>query len=407
MGFKISFSVFAGLSSLAFSQDVESQKLDSDLAQVERLVEVLERVHTQHVDKEKTHYARLVNHALEGALSSLDRFSYFYHPETYSAIKADESLDLTLPGLGFTLGKRDTGLYILSVTDHSAAAQAGILSGDSVIKISQKSVNQTPLKEALNSLRGLPGDTIKLSLTSRLTREGYDVSLTRRVTRTEPVSESFILENSNIGFIRLTKFTANAHTQLSAALDDLEARGMKKLIIDMRGNPGGHLDVAVAILGEFVPPRTEVVTTQTRTEGQTNLKSSFKTPERKRRQRDYPLAILIDRNSASAAELVPGSLQDLKRAKIVGETSYGKGSVQNITPLGNGAALRLTIATYHTPSGKTPHHVGITPDSIVEVTDNDRELLDIFQRRASATPEDRKRLNGWNDPVIAAAIATF
>ncbi len=406
MGIKISLISFFGLSAFAFSQDAESQKLDSDLAHIERFVEVLELVHTRHVDAEKTDYARLVNHALEGALSSLDRFSYYYHPETYSAIQADD-LDLTLPGLGLTLGMRDTGFYVLAVTDHSPAAQASITAGDSISHINKQPLDGLSLKNALNRLKGSAGDLVELSLISHLTREPFDTTLTRRITRREPISESHLLDNSDIGFIRLTEFTATAHTQLSAALDDLEARGMKKLILDMRGNPGGHLDVAVSILGEFVPPQTEVVTTRTRTEGSANLKPSFQTPARKRRQRDYPLAILIDRNSASAAELVPGSLKDLKRAKIIGEVSYGKGSVQTIMPLGNGSALRLTIATYHTPSGKTPHHVGITPDIAVELSEKDRELFSIFQRRASATPEDREKLKGWTDPVVAAAIATF
>jgi carboxyl-terminal processing protease len=129
----------------------------------------------------------------------------------------------------------------------------------------------------------------------------------------------------------------------------------------------------------------------------------LKTADRQRRKRDYPINVLIDRMSASASELTAGALQDLKRAVIVGETSYGKGSVQNIIPMGGGTALRLTVATYHTPSGKTPHRVGITPDVKVDFTDGDRERLALALRRVALTAEEAKQLEGWNDPVLEAA----
>ena len=130
----------------------------------------------------------------------------------------------------------------------------------------------------------------------------------------------------------------------------------------------------------------------------------MKTPDRKRKKREYPIAVLIDRDSASASELVSGALQDLKRATVVGETSYGKGSVQNIIPQAGGTALRLTIATYHTPSGRTPHEVGITPDVAVEIKQEDRDNLNLFRRRESLTPAERKTLKAWKDPVVDAAI---
>jgi carboxyl-terminal processing protease len=130
----------------------------------------------------------------------------------------------------------------------------------------------------------------------------------------------------------------------------------------------------------------------------------MKTPDRKRKKRDYPIAVLIDRDSASASELVSGALQDLKRATVVGETSYGKGSVQNIIPQAGGTALRLTIATYHTPSGRTPHEVGITPDVAVKIKQEDRDNLNLFRRRESLTPAERKTLKAWKDPVVEAAI---
>jgi len=188
---------------------------------------------------------------------------------------------------------------------------------------------------------------------------------------------------------------------MEAALDELEDKGMKRLILDLRGNPGGDLQQTVEILGFFVPPGTAVVTTQGR--GGEVQGEPLKTAERQRRKRDYPINVLIDRMSASASELTAGALQDLKRAVIVGETSYGKGSVQNIIPMGGGTALRLTVATYHTPSGKTPHRVGITPDVKVDFTDADREKLALSFRRAALTAQEAKLLESWEDPGLKAA----
>jgi len=188
---------------------------------------------------------------------------------------------------------------------------------------------------------------------------------------------------------------------MEAALDELEDKGMKRLILDLRGNPGGDLQQTVEILGLFLPPGTAVVTTRGR--GGELLGEPLKTAERQRRKSDYPILVLIDRLSASASELTAGALQDLKRATIVGETSYGKGSVQNIIPTGGGTALRLTIATYHTPSGKTPHRVGVTPDVKVDFTDADREKLALSFRRAALTADEAKLLEGWTDPALEAA----
>ena len=188
-------------------------------------------------------------------------------------------------------------------------------------------------------------------------------------------------------------------------MDDLEEKGMKELILDLRGNPGGHLPVAVAIAGEFLPPATEVVFTKGRHPRHNS--EPMKTPDRKRKKRAYPLVVLIDQGSASASELVAGALQDLKRAGIVGETSYGKGSVQHVMPLDGGTALRLTVATYHTPSGRTPHEVGITPDLVVDMTPEDREHLALFRRRDSLTPAEQKKLASWTDPVLTQALETF
>ena len=175
---------------------------------------------------------------------------------------------------------------------------------------------------------------------------------------------------------------------------------MKRLILDLRGNGGGDLHQTVKILGLFLPPVTTVVTVREREKAA----ESLVTPQRQRRQRAYPIVLLQDRDSASASELTSGALRDLKRATVIGERSYGKGSVQNIEPLGGGTALRLTIATYHTPSGETPHLKGITPDIEVPISESDRAFFLQAGRPSSLTAEERAALAAWVDPCLAEAI---
>lgn len=368
---------------------------------IERFVEVLETVRKRHPDADKLAYDRLVNHALEGMLSSLDSHSSFIHPEMAAAMKAGE-LDPHVESLGLTLGLRDDGPYISAVDTHGPAANAGLLPGSALLKIGDTQTSGLSLPDLLKRLDRSPGETTHLTLKSPDSPRPKELSLPHVVVETRSLADSRLLEpGKTTGYVRLAKFGAGCAREMEAALDELEDQGMKSLVLDLRGNPGGQLDETVRILGFFLPPGTAVVTTQGR-DGQ--MGEPMKTPDRQRRKRDYPMAVLIDRMSASAAELTPGALQDLKRAKIVGETSYGKGSVQNILPMGGGTALRLTIATYHTPSGRTPHGTGITPDVPVPVSGDDRANFELLRRRESLTPDEAKKLAAWKDPALEAAL---
>lgn len=367
---------------------------------IERFVKVLEQVRQRHPDADKVAYDRLVNHALEGMLSSLDPFSSFIHPEMARALEADPKLDPYLPSLGLTLGVRDDGLFLSNVAPASPASRAGLLPGSALLEVDGNP--PPPLAVLLSSLRKAPGQKTKLKVKSLTEPKPLEVELVHIAVEERAVTEAKLLDEAGTGYIRLASFMGTCAREMEAALDELEDKGMKRLILDLRGNPGGDLHQTVEILGFFVPPGTAVVTTQGR--GGEVQGEPLKTAERQRRKRDYPIHVLIDRMSASASELTAGALQDLKRAVIVGETSYGKGSVQNIIPMGGGTALRLTIATYHTPSGKTPHRVGITPDEKVDFTDADREKLALSHRRAALTAEEAKQLEGWTDPALQAAM---
>ncbi|TAE76497.1 MAG: S41 family peptidase [Verrucomicrobia bacterium] len=367
---------------------------------IERFVTVLEQVRKRHPDADRVAYDRLVNHALEGMLASLDPFSSFIHPEMASALEADPKLDPFLPSLGITLGLRDDGLYLANVAPATPAYRAGLLPGSTVLAIDGNP--PPPLAELLSSLRKAPGEKTRLTLKSPSEPKAIEVALIHIAVEDRAVTDARLLDPQGTGYLRLASFMGSCARETEAALDELEDQGMKSLILDLRGNPGGDLHQTVEILGLFLPPSTPVVTTRGR--GGETLGKPLTTPTRQRHKRDYPIHVLIDRMSASASELTAGALQDLKRATIVGETSYGKGSVQNIIPCGSGTALRLTIATYHTPSGKTPHRVGITPDLKVDFTDADRERLALSYRRAALTAEETKQLESWTDPVIQAAL---
>ncbi len=368
---------------------------------LERLVEVLEQVRQRHPDVDQLAYERLVNHALEGMLGSLDPHSSFIHPEMAAAMQAHPDLDPHVPSLGLTLGLREDGPYLANVLPGSAAS--ALLPGSSILQIGGQPTAGLELPTLLARLGGEAGSTVTLELKSPADPKPAEVTLTHRAVDTRAVADSHLLDDGATGYLRLSSFTDAAPREMEASLDEMEDAGMKRLVLDLRGNPGGSLPATVRILGLFLPPESEVVTTR----GREMEPEVLSTPERQRRERTYPIAVLIDRLSASASELTAGALQDLERATVIGETSYGKGSVQNIIPMGGGTALRLTIATYHTPSGRTPHLTGITPDVPVEITDEIREKTALSFRRTTLTPEETKTLGDWTDPVLAAALDHF
>lgn len=371
---------------------------------IERFVEVLEQVRARHPDLDKLAYDRLVNHALEGMLASLDPHSSFIHPEMAAMLKQQPDLDPHVPSLGITLGWRDDGPYLAAIEPGSAAA--ALLPGSALLEIDGRPLAGLPATAILGQLGGDPGSTVTLRLKSPAEPRPIETTLTRRAVESRAVTDFRLLDApGEVGYLRLASFTDAAPREIEAALDELEEKGMKSLILDLRGNPGGSLPATVEILGLFLPPSTEVVTVRAREGSADN--ESLKTPERQRRKRDYPVAVLIDRGSASASELTAGALQDLKRARVIGETSYGKGSVQNIIPTGGNTALRLTIATYHTPSGRTPHRTGITPDVAVETTADDRANIELSFRLSQLDPETLKNLAAWSDPVLTAALKSL
>ncbi|NJR42935.1 MAG: PDZ domain-containing protein [Akkermansiaceae bacterium] len=332
-------SRFAGIVSLFFIASLAAEEIpkppDAEEAAypaIQRFVEVLEAVRKRHPDVDRVSYDRLVNHALEGMLASLDPHSSFIHPEMAQQLEKNKDLVTELPSLGMSLALRDDGVYVASVAPSGAAQAAGVLPGSAILEIDGGKTEGIEFPQVMDLLTRAGGGISRLLLKSPAAAKSLEISLVHRVVENRSIVETKIWnKETGLGYVRLATFGNACAREMEAALDELEDLEMKSLILDLRQNGGGSLDQTLKILGLLLPPNTKVVTTRGR-EGESE--AALTTPERQRRKRDYPVAVLIDRMSASASELTAGALQDLKRATVIGELSYGKGSVQNIIPMG-------------------------------------------------------------------------
>ena len=345
---------------------------------LELFTRVLERVRDDYVDGDKTSYQDLIYGALRGMISTLDPHSEFMEPVKFDELKKDT--EGAFGGVGIQIGLRDGFLTVITPMDETPAFNAGILSGDRLVKIEGKSTEKLSMQDVVKKLRGEPGTEVTISIFRPSSGVTKDYKLNRAVIKVDTVKDingrrEFPVDENKIGYIRLTQFNEPTATELEAALKKLQAHGMRGLVLDLRNNPGGLLDQAVKVC-EFFLPRGELVVT---TEGRM---APRKSEYRARSNGDYPAAslamvVLVNGGSASASEIVAGCLQDVKpqRAIIVGEQSFGKGSVQSILPMPDGSALRLTTAKYYTPSHRVIHERGITPDIEIPITPEDEEAL--------------------------------
>ena len=394
------------------AQEAEKNEVRADIdegfAEIELLTRALETVRQNYVDPDKVTYPRLMAAAMRGMLAELDPHSQFLSPEVFEQMK--QSGEATYEGVGITIAPEPGGLMISSVRENGPAARAGVLPGDRVIKLGAAFTEKLGYLECIELLRGNPGETLALTVHRPATRETLEFSMIREVMSQETVRDAQLLnptltDSPKIGYARLIQFNAPSARELADALDRLEDEGMSAFILDLRNNPGGLLNSATEILGEFLPPNTVVVTTEGRP-GRENP-PPLRTPARQRRARAYPVVVLVNHNSASAAELVAGALQDLGRAVIVGTTTFGKGSVQSIIPSDRGTALRLTTARYFTPSHKMIHGVGITPNLIATLSpEEEKQVFESFRDRALAKP-DPSGLVKSGDRQIERAITAL
>lgn len=316
--------------------------------------EVLTQVQKNYV--EETKVKDLVQGAIRGMLSTLDPHSAYMTPEMYKEMQVETKGEFG--GVGIQIGVKENRLAVIAPIEGTPAYRAGIKAGDYIIKVNDETTKDLTLMDAVQKMRGPKGTKVNLTIQRDGTADPLQFSLVRDTIKIESVKSKVI---DNIGYVRLTQFQEATGRDLSRVLKQFKEQKMQSTILDLRNNPGGLLTAAVEVSEQFLPNGKLVVYTK----GRESKKDEW-FAKGKDQMDDAPMIVLVNEGSASASEIVAGALQDYGRAVIVGSTSFGKGSVQTILPLGDGSGLRLTTAKYYTPKGRSIQSTGITPDIVVK-----------------------------------------
>ena len=359
--------IFLNIPNKVYSQDVDELYEKIDL-----FSEVLEKIKNEYV--EEVDQAETMDAAINGVLQSLDPYSGYMSPEVFKESRDDTSGKFG--GLGIEVSMEAGVVKVISPIDDTPAAKAGVKAGDYIVQIDGEQVQGKSLMEAVNLMRGPVGSSIEITIRRKELKKAKIIKITREIIEIRSVVSKQI--QNKIGYLRLRAFNENSGSQLNNEISKMEKN--KKTfayILDLRNNPGGLLSQAVKI-SDFFLEHGEIVSTNGRRSNE-NRKFFAKEGDK---INGKPLVVLINSGSASASEIVAGALQDQKRAVLLGEATYGKGSVQSIIPLKNIGAIRLTISKYYLPSGKSISEVGVSPDIKVEEigenfsinTDTDNQL---------------------------------
>lgn len=376
---------------ISFAEKLEQQKQKSDdiYKQLELFSDAVSIIRADYVEEKKS--KDLIYGALKGMLASLDPYSQFMDPDTYNEMKVETEGEFG--GIGIEITLKDDLLTIISPIDDTPAYKAGLKAGDKIVKIDGAIIKDLTLIEAVKKLRGKPGTNVNIIVLRESEKKLMEFTITRAIIKIASIKKTEMLE-PGIGYIRLSEFQENTPKDLSDALKKLEAENLRGLVLDLRNNPGGLLDVAVDVGGKFIQAGKVVVSTKGRVEAQ-NMEFKSKNNNN---HLVYPMVVLINGGSASASEIVAGALQDYKRAIILGTKSFGKGSVQTVVPMSDGSAIRLTTSKYFTPKGRSIHGEGIMPDIVVEYeerspkdkeVDKETALLEKLMETKEKTPEEK------------------
>jgi carboxyl-terminal processing protease len=365
--------------------------------QVRYFREVLQLVKENYVGDTPSDYASLTRAALDGMVSQLDPHSQFMPADEFR--ETEDELSNTFNGVGIQVEERNGHVVIVAPIAGSPADRAGLRRGDQLVKIDGEPLQNPSLDSTIKLVRGETGSLVTLTIFRPSQNRTIDYPLRRERIKMESVRLTS-LRAGGIGFVQITQFSERTGEEFAAALAGLEKQGLRALVIDLRNNPGGLLDAAIAVCDEFFDKDELIAYTQGRTpDSRENFYAGKRHPPRA-----YPVAILVNGGTASAAEIVAGAMRDTKRAVIVGEKTFGKGSVQSVIELDRGEGLRLTTARYYTPSGVTIHEKGISPQVEVEISPDDEAKLRVQQLRPDLEPLPDDDLKPIEDVQLNAAV---
>tara|TARA_Y100000992_G_scaffold287134_1_gene239664 strand:- start:443 stop:1618 length:1176 start_codon:yes stop_codon:yes gene_type:complete len=362
MNIKYFLTIFL-LLNLIFCHPLKSSENDI-YKKIDLFGEVLEKINKEYVDE--IDQSESMDSAINGLLQSLDPYSAYMSPEIFNEMQTETSGEFG--GLGIEVSMESGVVKVISPIDDTPASRAGIKAGDYIVKINEIQVQGKTLGEAVELMRGPVGSSIELTVRRRGEKKALTFNIVREVIQIQSVKADLL--EKNIGYIRLTSFNENSGKQIKREINKLEKnKQVKSYILDLRNNPGGLLSQAIRISDYFLN-NGEIVSTKSRKSSE-NRKWFAKDGDL---TNGKTLVVLINYGSASASEIVAGALKDHKRAILIGENSYGKGSVQSIIPLKNEGAIRLTVAKYYLPSGKSISEVGISPDIEINEENDDFKI---------------------------------
>ncbi len=378
---------------------------DEDISpykEMKTLARAVELIRQDYVDEDKTEYEELIYSALRGMLEELDPHSDFMDPKDFKGMQEDTRSEFG--GLGVVVTRKDDRLTIVAPMEGTPGFRAGLLPDDILLEIDGQSAERMSLRDAVDKLRGEPGTAVKLAVAREGEGEPIEVEIEREVIKVPSVRGAKILEGDGprIGYVRVTQFSEPTGKEFSRALADLEKQGIDALVLDLRFNPGGLLGSAVEVAGEFLPGGALVAYTEGRS---ASAARRYTAPGKGGKPRAYPVAVLVNGSSASGAEIVAGALKDSGRALLVGETTFGKGSVQSVVSLPDGSAVRLTTAHYFTPGKKPIHEKGVAPHVSAPMSSEDEARL-LALRRQEDLPDGtvRDKIDPVEDVPLQRAV---
>ncbi|HMK59879.1 MAG TPA: S41 family peptidase [Dissulfurispiraceae bacterium] len=386
----ITFAIIGVLASALFVGVISSQIVSAqgNYEDLRTFVDVLNVIKKNYVDEVKT--KDLVSGAIKGMLASLDPHSGYMTAEAFKEFQVETKGEFG--GLGIQISIKDGILTVIAPIEDTPAYKAGVKAGDKILKIDGESTKNMNIQDAVTKMRGPKGKPVTLNIFREGWTEPKDIAIVRDIIKIKSVKQKML--KGDIGYVKLTQFQEMTSDDLAKALKDLKGKGMKSIILDLRNDPGGLLNSAVDVAGQFLPAKKLVVYIK----GRTGDKVEYFTEGDEVSYTDLPMVVLVNQGSASASEIVAGALKDWNRAVVVGVQTFGKGSVQTLIPLSDGSGLRLTTAKYYTPSGVSIQNVGITPDIVVKLEAKDGKGISVVREKdLEGHLENEKNLQAPDD----------